>query len=225
MKNNLFYSSLKFFEKSPIEQVICLHGFLGWRSKMLPIAKGLEKKGHWVRIWGYSSREKNIQEHSEDLLAYLHQIASQNPGKSISFVTHSMGALVIRAALNHPMCPKEAKKGRALLIAPPNRGCDFASFARKTPLMPLSLGRASGRELLNSDRHQFNDLGEFPSSMKILVIAGQSRINPLIKKPNDGLIKVEETYLSTSHDHIVIEANHDAVLSRKEVVNLATQFF
>lgn len=210
---------------SSLEQVVCIHGFLGWKAKMLPIAKALDSKGYKVRIWGYSSRSKRISEHAEDLVDYLIVLAEENPEVAISFVAHSLGALIIRSALNHPRCPSQAKWGRAVLFAPPNYGCEFGRWCKKWSMVRQGLGKFSGRELLEMEEKDFHQLGDFPSQMELLVIAGISKINPLLKIPNDGLLGVDETRLKTPHNHVVIEGDHNALLSARNAVQVTVDFF
>ena len=96
------------------ETVYCIHGFLRKPSSMQKMAAVFKKEGYEVNDLGYPSREKSIQEHAEDLVVALQKTAEENPGELIHFVTHSLGGIILRAALNHPDCPEEAKKGRAV---------------------------------------------------------------------------------------------------------------
>ncbi|MDN3504724.1 MAG: alpha/beta fold hydrolase [Rhabdochlamydiaceae bacterium] len=207
------------------EQVVCIHGFMGWRSKMLPIAKHLRDDGHYVRIWGYDSRAKKTACHSDDLVRYLNYLAKQKPGVKISFVTHSFGALLVRSATNHPDCPKEAKRGRAVLIAPPNKGCKFGRIAGKWQLVQATMGDYSGKELIESSAEDIEKLGAFPRKMSLLVIAGRSWINPILREPNDGLLKIKETRLDQPHKHVIIDSNHDSLLSTRDTLDVTREFF
>ncbi|MDN3505185.1 MAG: alpha/beta hydrolase [Rhabdochlamydiaceae bacterium] len=207
------------------EQIVCLHGFLGSKIQMLPISKHLRQHGHYARVWGYKSRKKEIEDHARDLVEYLNQLAKYNPKTVISFVTHSFGAVVLKSALNHPDCPEVAKQGRAVLIAPPNRGCYIAHKYRNWPAMKVGLGSHSGREIAESNYGDFESLGQFPSAMDILVIAGKSKLNPIIHDDNDGLIKVEETTLSTEHKLVVVNSDHLSILIERDTYDASVQFF
>ena len=207
------------------EQIICLHGFLGSKVQMLPIAKQLRHQGHIVRIWGYMSRQKDIEDHTRDLVDYLNQLSTNNPKTVISFVTHSFGAVVLKSALNHPDCPEIAKQGRAVLVAPPNRGCHLARKYKKWPAMKVTLGSHSGKQIAKSGYDNFESLGQFPTNMDVLIIAGRIKLNPMLNKANDGLIEVEETRLPTEHKLVVVNADHLSILVDHDTYDASIQFF
>ena len=106
-------------QKLESQTVVLVHGFLRSKLNMSAVSHSLKKEGWQVVNWSYPSRKRRIEEHSDKLVLQLNKIAKQNPNQPISFVTHSMGGLIVRCALNHPDCPKEAKLGKAVLIAPP----------------------------------------------------------------------------------------------------------
>lgn len=207
------------------EQIICIHGFGSAKGRMIPLAKKLRKSGQVVRVWGYPSRQKSIQDHAEDLVDYLNTLAKINPSVRISFVTHSLGGILLRAAVNHPHCPQQAKGGRAILIAPPSRGCEFGRQAGEWSIVQSALGKNAGRELIENDALEFDFLGNFPPTMEVLIIAGVSGMNPAINEANDGIVRVKETLLNTPHELAIVEADHVTILYRREVAQIATRFF
>jgi len=197
------------------QQLVCIHGFLGATWNMHLLSKNFTKKGWDVTNWGYSSREKTIKSHSKDLVLELCKLAKKQPGKAMDFLAHSMGCLVLRAALNHPDCPHEAKIGKAVLLAPPNKGSAYAQFLNGFSLIRSFAKEMSGKELLTEG--DFEHLGQMPSSMEnVLVIAGNGGYNPVIVGENDGTVAVSETCLSTPHQHIVLNTGHKTILFNKD---------
>ena len=95
------------------QTLVLVHGFLRSSKSMRPMERTLRKEGYSVLNWNYPSRQKTIEGHAEDLVEKLAHIAEKHPGEPISFVTHSMGGLVVRQTLNLPGCPKEAQMGKA----------------------------------------------------------------------------------------------------------------
>lgn len=186
--------------------VYCLHGFLRSSWSMEAIATDLKIRKFRVTNWDYPSRSRTIDEHAEALLFHLKNTAKNFPGEPIHFVTHSMGGLVVRRTVNLPGCPVEAREGKAVLIAPPNRGSTFAHMLAEKKPMRMILGTQAGRELMEMDN--FDHLGQFPPEMDVLVIAGKFGWNPMVPGKNDGKVTVAETKLSTPHKHIVINAGH-----------------
>lgn len=205
------------------ESLVCIHGILGAPWNLHLYAKNFSRQGFEVTNWGYPSREKNIEDHGADLARQLKKMAQDNPGKPIHFLGHSMGCLVIRSALNHPDCPKEAKIGRAVLLAPPNKGAQYAQFLNKFFIPRWIAQNYAGKQLFT--KKNFDYLGQFPDTMeKVLVIAGTLGINPFIDGDNDGSVGVEETRLNTPHKHVTIKRGHQSITFSKDVFGIALDF-
>lgn len=207
--------------------VVCLHGFFRSYKCMIPLGNSLKKEGLDVYLWDYQSRKETIETHADNLVEVLKVIAKNNPGKPIHFTTHSFGGIIIRAAINHPECPEEAKIGKAILLAPPNKGARLAHTANECPAVRWFFGKKAGRQLLDYDEEAMNNLGNFPDSMDVMVIAGQkgSRLSGLlVDAPNDGKVLVEETRLPTPHTHHVLNVSHHWIMTSREAIQLTKDF-
>lgn len=203
--------------------LVCVHGFMGSPWSMWFLEKDLKKDGWNVVNWGYASREALIQDHGKQLVKELQQLAAKNPNRPIHFVSHSMGGLVLLAALNHPDCPREAKIGRLVAIAPPIRGSIWGQWLNRFSLFRAIAKEFAGKELMTKEN--FNDMGEYPDSLeKILVIAGSLGFNPFIPGKNDGTLAVTETVLNCPHEHIVIRRGHRMIVFSKKVAELTRNF-
>ena len=204
--------------------VIFVHGFMRTSKNMSALAFSFKKDGWRVENWSYPSRQKYIEEHAKDLVTRLNQISKQKPGKPISFVTHSMGGLVVRCALNHMDCPNEAKMGRAVLIAPPNRGSEFARKLYNFKLSRNVLGDKSGNQLMKTPLDGFDKLGNFPDLMPVLIFSGTAGFNPMISDVNDGKVGLNETCLSTAHFHEKTFAGHSWICHTPTVIKKTKEF-
>jgi pimeloyl-ACP methyl ester carboxylesterase len=204
------------------QTLITVHGFLGAPWNMYFMGSGYDKIGVQVIHWGYPSRDKIIEEHAKDLVKELQTIAKKAPGAPINYITHSMGGLILRSALNDPNCPAEAKIGRAVLLAPPNQGAVWGRLIQNITLAQRIGKNESGRQLMSEKDFEF--LGLFPDSMEVFVIAGNLSINPLISGENDGTVAVDETFLTTPHKHAVIKAGHKSIIVSKEAFGLTQKF-
>ncbi len=204
------------------EPVYFIHGFMRSSSSMGKMAKAFEKEEYETHLWGYPSRRQTIEAHAEVLVIDLQKYAQSHKGDPIHFVTHSLGGIVLRAALNHPDCPDEAKIGRAVLLAPPNQGSSFARYLNNFWLVRKILGPKSGRQLLKSQT--FDHLGQFPKSLKVLVISGTSGWNPVIKEKNDGKVGVSESRLDTPHEQITVSCGHTFIMRSKKVIRSSLAF-
>ena len=188
---------------------------------MSKIARTLKMDGHKVDIWGYPSKEKKIHELVDDLVRHLIRKDREIKGRTFSFVSHSLGGILLRGAFNHPKCPESMKKGRLVMIAPPNQGCKFARKTGQFKLVRKWLGKEAGRELIAKG---FEKVGQVPSTVDVLVIAGKSKKNFLIGGDNDTIIKVEETRLKTPHKHVVVKADHNQIVYEPEVLKYVKKF-
>ena len=106
--------------------MVGIHGMLVDYHSMMVARRGLKKACFDVCLFNEPTRKYGICEQACLLNQTLQGLARKRPGVPIYFVTHSVGALVLRAALNLSSCPEEAKIGRAVLIAPPNQGSRLA---------------------------------------------------------------------------------------------------
>lgn len=215
------YANAKSFEK---ETLVTVHGFLGASWNMHYISNYLENKNLNLKIkhWEYPSREKKIAEHAQDLAIYLQKLALKNPGEPIHFLTHSMGGLILRAAVNHPSCPPEALIGKTVQLAPPNQGAVWGRLLGEFSVSNYLGGDQSGYELMNA--HDFEHLGQLPETMNVMVIAGNFSINPWIEEENDGTVAVSETHLTTPHQHVIIPVGHKSILFSKKTSRLVNAF-
>lgn len=204
--------------------VVGIHGFLVTNRTMVPVVNAL-KSCFPVCLFEFKSRESTIREIACDLNQFLCTIAEKNPGEPIHFVTHSIGGVILKCAVNLPNCPQEAKCGRAVLMAPPSQGSALGRAVQDNFIAKLFMGSKSGRELLTYTPCDMAALGEFPPTMQLLVIAGCRGIVPFFNGwPNDIFLAVKETYLNTPHLHRIVSLKHGALLDNSGTLCLTKQF-
>ncbi len=218
----LFATIFSFASINASETVYLLHGFMRSASSMNKASKALNKVGFKTILWDYPSRKKNIEEHAQDLVKELRKTARTQPGQPIHFFTHSMGGLVVRSAINHPKCPQEARIGKAVLLAPPNKGSRYAHFLNYIKPVKKLVGKKSGKELFKTS--DFDHLGNFPSTMQIMVISGTFGWNPVLKGKNDGKVTYKESQLDTPYEHKKVFAGHSWIMKSKKAIEKGVDF-
>ncbi|MBS0623460.1 MAG: alpha/beta fold hydrolase [Verrucomicrobia bacterium] len=204
--------------------VVCIHGFIRSYRCMIPMGNMLDNEGFEVYLWDYQSRKNTIQGHAENLVKLLNTIAQQKPGQPIHFVTHSLGGIIIKTALNHPNCPEEARVGKAVLLAPPSQGSAVArSISHITPIRWF-FGKKAGHQLLTYTSDDMENLGYFPEDMDVMVISGIKGNYLLFRTPNDGKVFLHETRLSTPHTHLILNVSHSWIMTSRESMDLTRKF-
>ena len=204
--------------------VVTIHGFMRGGGCMWKMKRAFRKGGWRTVNYKYKTRKHTIPEHGDMLVTRLKEIARKHPGEPIHFVTHSMGGLVLRSALNNPDVPVEALKGCAVLIAPPNKGSELARKLGRSSLVRWVFGNKSGKELYESSEYSVSRLGEFPLSTPVLVIAGTSGHNPFIKGKDDGKVACWETRLRTEHEYRQVKSGHALISWSRKAINPAKEF-
>ncbi|WP_213318420.1 esterase/lipase family protein [Chlamydiifrater volucris] len=209
------------------ESVVCVHAFLRSYKSLKPISHSLEKDGYDVFIWNYETRKFTLQKHAEHLVRLLKKIAEIKPGIPINFVTHSVGGVVVRVALSREDCPKEAKQGRAILMAPPNAGSTLARRYRCLPIVQAVFGDNLGRQLLTYSPQKMLSTGTMPENVEVLILKGNrsSKFLPFkMEGENDGKVRSNETCLNTPHLEYTINVNHTYIVSDKKSIYLVKKF-
>ncbi len=107
--------------------VIVVHGFNSSPERFEPLAAALREAGLASATYSYPD-DQSIEESAAQLSADLKEFAKTNPQRKVFLVTHSMGGLVSRAAVEQPeLDPGNVAK--LIMLAPPTHGSLLAQFA------------------------------------------------------------------------------------------------
>ena len=100
-----------------------LHGLGANRLVMSRMARLLRGDGFYTANWGYRSTAGSIEKHAILFLERLDQLVTSRSYDKVHLVTHSMGGIVARSALNLDI---PANIGRFVMLGPPNSGSHVA---------------------------------------------------------------------------------------------------
>jgi hypothetical protein len=204
------------------ECVILLHGLARTENSLLKLEQNLKKHGFHVVNIGYPSREKNIQALSIETISQAIIECDKVNASKIHFVTHSMGAILVRYYLD---VNKMRNLGRVVMLSPPNQGSEAVDKLKDFELFKLINGPA-GRQLGTDKDSLPNKLG--PPYYEVGIITGDKTINPilslLIPGEDDGKVSVERAKLSGMKDFLVVHKAHPFIMNDKNIIDQAIYF-
>jgi pimeloyl-ACP methyl ester carboxylesterase len=200
--------------------VVLLHGIGMSKYHMQRLESYLEKDGLKVINIDYPSRKHSIEELTKFVHDSIHQHLQK--AKTVHFVGHSMGGLVIREYI---YSYKPANLGRVVHIGTPNKGSDIADKWQHYQVYRDFFGPA-GQQLTSAALKQAPDLGKV--TYEIGVIAGSRSIDPfsswIIPGRDDGKVSIKNTMIEGMVDHIIVPIAHSAMPLSK-LVHYQTGYF
>lgn len=105
--------------------VLIIPGLGGVPAFFMPLCFMIRRSGYDCMIWYYGSNHTNVAGHAANLGA---TIARLDGIKTVSFVTHSLGGLILRVLLADAGSQAAVPIGRIVMIAPPHGGSFIADL-------------------------------------------------------------------------------------------------
>lgn len=202
--------------------VVLLHGWWSSPLSMRRLARELENDGFEIVNIGYPSIRMPVERIATEYLPGQLRTRTAGASGTIHFVTHSMGALVLRRFLMTPERP--ANLGRVVMLGPPNHGSEAADFWSQfgccrllagPNLVALGTGPTCAATKLSK------------ADFELCVIAGNRPIWPLwspLPAPNDGKVSVASTRLKGMCAHQVIRRSHTLLPLSRQAACLTRDF-
>jgi len=199
----------------PSTTVVLVHGLWlsGWALALM--RSRIARRGYRALTFSYASVADDLDVNARRLAAF----SRLQPGRTIHFVGHSLGGLLILRML---ALEPERRCGRVVLIGSPVRDSIAMRGLSRLP---------AGRALMGSALEQWfskprPDLG---LRHEIGVIAGSLGLGlgTLVAKlppPHDGSVTVDETRCDSMTDHIVLPVSHTGMLTSNRVADEACLF-
>lgn len=200
--------------------VLLIHGIAPLPGPFNSMETALRKAGFDAVAISYPSTRGSIEEHAAGIAKLLGRMEG---ARTVSFVTHSMGGLVVRhllAAQSDWMSRHSV--GRIVQIAPPNQGAALARWASRFRPYSIVLGEA-GMGLRPAEARNTPEL-----THSFAIIAGgkndRDGFNPLITGDDDGVVRVSETWLPGASARLLVPANHAFLTGHPRVIKATTEF-
>lgn len=224
MKNLLIYvillSSIQSLKAT--HKVYLIHGYGGLGLELFKVKGKITKAGYTCETFYYNSISQDIKDVSQKL--YL-KIKSDNYD-TISFVTHSMGGLIVRSLTTNIDQDKNFPFiHRTVMIAPPNLGSNIADYFSKKKFIKCLIGP----NVVNLSTDHIVGAKKYPSPKGELgVIAGNINRKRYLHLPleneNDGIVLVKNTCLDIEKDCKLVKAGHIGILLKKETASHVINF-
>lgn len=218
----LFLLLLLCIENQATHKIYLIHGFGGIGLELEKIRKIIDDKGFVNEIYTYQSLVNDVDSVGQNL---FEKIRSENYD-SISFVTHSMGALVVRSLYEHiDSLTVFPFIHRIVMIAPPNNGSPVADFFAQFSFIKHIIGP----NVNNLTTNPVTGAGKYPlPTCEVGLIAGsyagKKGFNIFIKGDNDGVLIPENTKMGIEQDVVFVKSWHVGLLFNKKVIKLVMTF-
>lgn len=192
---------------------------------MRPLQRALEARDYAVLNCGYRSRSADIAA----LAAHIaDRVSRWEPGTRLDFVTHSLGGILLRAALAYGYLPRERVR-RVVMLGPPNAGSEVVDAFRSIPLVAgiyAAVTGTAGEQLGTAPSGLPGQLP--PVDFEMGVIAGNRSFNPIFSAilgaENDGKVRVDRTRVEGMREHLVVPVWHPLLVSSPTVIRHVAHF-
>jgi len=202
---------------------LLFHGLARLHLSMAPVARYLRNRGHSTRLVHYPSRKEDCASLVCDHIRPLIEAEIRATDRPVSFVTHSLGGVLVSLALQDLDIDRPVK---LVMLAPPLQGSELADHFKSNAMFRWFFGPVLADLTTNAmtDRLRFSWGGNIQAG----VIAGTARAHPLFKdvlpRPNDGTVPVERTKADGIDHHLVINASHPFIMWRRPVMKQVAHF-
>jgi pimeloyl-ACP methyl ester carboxylesterase len=199
-------------ERRPL---VLLHGLGRTRWSLWPVARAAAQSGYAVHNLGYPSRRAPIERLADDV---GHRILALAAHASVDVVTHSMGGIVLRAAVARGVLSSEALH-RVVMLAPPNQGSEVADRLRDLRFYRFALGPA-GQQIGTGEGSVPRRLP--PPPFELGVIAGRRSNNRFFARilgdESDGKVRVASAGVEGMRELIVVDHAHTFIMWAPDVL-------
>ena len=191
--------------------VILLHGLFATRQSMRKLESRIADVGYRVLNWGYPTWLRSTEQNVRRLLPQLDLLRTDPSVRTINFVTHSMGGILARSALQ---LGGDAKVKRLVMLAPPNRG----SHLTRISLGPFAWCLPAIADLSEAP-------GSLPNRLEDASRSATSQVEiGVIAASRDFVVPVANTKISNQRDHCVLRSSHFALPNHEKAVSYVLNF-
>lgn len=200
--------------------VILVHGLGRSRASLGGLERALKAAGYQVAAVSYASTRRSVARNADDLGELIGNLEGVD---RISFVTHSLGGLVVRDLLAREATPWRGRitVNALVMTAPPSRGSRMADILQYVPPVNLILWRG-----LFDSRTRVVAALPVPEIPFAIIAAGRGGMgwNPILEGDDDLIVSVEETRLDGAAGWMRVDGIHAFVMSYPDSIAAIIDF-
>jgi hypothetical protein len=211
------------FHLSGSHHVYVIHGYGSPKFVLNKITRNIKKSGFEATNYGYKSVTDDLEKIGRDLYLDIQHKSYD----TISFVTHSMGGIVVRSMLKN-INDKEhfPTVYRIVMMAPPNKGAEIADiYTSRKGFDPI---KRPNMWKMRTDSDSYVNTLPIPSHSEVGVIVGykgnMQGYNREIEGDNDGRVRPQSTLMGIEKDVAYIKAEHTFMTVKDKTVKLIIEF-
>jgi hypothetical protein len=200
---------------------VLVHGLGRSHRSLASLEARLVHEGYEVLAFEYASTRAPIHAHAAALAGVLEGLPE---AYEVSFVTHSLGGIVLRELTRDAAAPWRARHtlGRAVTLAAPHGGAEIAARTGRSGLARLVMGPA------------FCSLGDGTAAAlpepdlefgTVVAVRGDGHgWNPWVAGDDDGLVAASEASLEGARDSLIVDVAHTFVMDDESVHDAVVRF-
>lgn len=206
-----------------MKKIILIHGYNRDHNDMTTLKDNLEELGYEIILVDLPLTFKRIEYCTDIFKREVQEIISRLPKEEkISLVGHSTGGLIIRNFLT--ITQHKGKIDKCVLIGTPNKGSKLADIAAKVAnifvdiFKTLKSLRTKNIERLNLYAGTEIEIGAIAGNKNNLLLGN------LLKRENDGRVRVDSVKYDNLKDFIVLPYGHKEIHYKFETAKLIDNF-
>ncbi len=199
--------------------VILVHGLGRSRASLGGMGRALRAAGYQVAAISYASTRRSLARNADDFQELIENLEGV---ERVSFVTHSLGGLLVRELLSREAAWRDRIDVNALVMtAPPSRGSRMADVLQYVPPVNLILWQG----LFDS---RTRDVAALPApEIPFAIIAagrGGAGWNPILEGDDDLIVSVAETRLDGAAAWMRVDGIHAFVMNHPDSIAATIEF-
>lgn len=200
--------------------VVLLHGLGRSKDSFSGLRRALEDDGYEVADINYPSTRRTLRKHAEAIATVLGRLEG---ARTVSFVTHSLGGIVVRDLLSLERPWQESVKlERVIMLAPPSRGSAIAEELKDW--LPYRIATGDVGQVLTPEGVARLPLPPCEFGIIAGTLGSAQKLNPLLDGDNDGIVTVEEARLPGAADFLVIGSSHTFLMQNHACIDATRRF-